>query len=83
MSDWVGGVGGILIAIPAIKDQCYRFKRYAEVRNEKKSPWPGLRKIAQAAWERRRNDYDGLDSFMTMIGALGIAASFIFKIFNT
>lgn len=82
VSDWVGGAGGILIAVPAVKDQIYRFQRNAEERKAEHSPWPGLRRVARDAWERRRNDYDGWDLFMTMAGALGIALSFALKMFD-
>ena len=82
LSDLTGGAGGILIAVPAVKDQIYRFNRDSQERKVKKSPWPGLRKAAGAAWERRRNDYDGLDSFMTMVGAFAIALSFLLKLFD-
>ncbi|RBP01258.1 hypothetical protein DFR50_15720 [Roseiarcus fermentans] len=81
-SDLIGGLGGIFIAAPAVKDQIYRFYRDAEDRKAKSSPWPGLRQAAGRAWERRRNDYDGLDSFMTMIGALAITLSFVLKLFD-
>lgn len=80
MSDMIGGVGGILIAIPAIKDQVYRFNREREDRKAENSPWPGLRKTSSRAWERRRNSYDGYDSLMTLLGALGIALSFLLKL---
>lgn len=82
ISDLVGGAGGILIAVPAVKDQFYRFHRNAEERKAANSAWPGLRNAAKNAWERKRNDYDGLDSFMTMIGAIGITLSFVLKIFD-
>lgn len=82
VSDWVGGAGGILIAIPAVKDQFYRFARDDQERKAASSPWPGLRRAARSAWERRRNDYDGWDSLMTMLGAIGIALSFGLKLFE-
>jgi hypothetical protein len=82
LSDLIGGIGGVLIAVPAVKDQIYRFNRDAQDRKTKSSPWPGLRRAASAAWERRRNDYDGMDSFLTMVGALGITLSFVMKLFD-
>lgn len=82
LSDLIGGAGGILIAVPAVKDQFYRFSREREERRSKKSPWPGLRKASSRAWEGRRNEYDGYDSFMTMLGALGITLSFLLKLFD-
>ena len=81
-SDLIGGAGGILIAAPAVKDQIYRFNRVAQERKADHSPWPGLRRAAGRAWERRRNDYDGLDSFLTMVGALAITLSFVLKLFD-
>jgi hypothetical protein len=82
LSDLIGGAGGIFIAIPAVKDQAYRFNREREERKAENSPWPGLRKASSRAWEHRRNDYDGYDSFMTMLGALGITRSFVLKLFE-
>jgi hypothetical protein len=41
-----------------------------------------LGKVASVAWERRRNAYDGLDSFMTMVGALAITLSFFLKLLD-
>jgi hypothetical protein len=82
LSDLIGGAGGILIAVPAVKDQIYRFNREREERKGENSPWPGLRKASSRAWERRRNDYDGYVSFMTMLGALGITLSFVMKLFD-
>jgi hypothetical protein len=83
LSDLIGGAGESCWAIPAVKDQCYRFKSNAQKRKRENSPWPGLNEIIRAAWEERRNDYDGRDSVLTMAGALGITLSFIIKLFET
>ena len=45
-------------------------------------PWPGLRATASRAWEGGRNAFDAGDSLMTMFGALGIALSFLLKLFD-
>lgn len=82
LSDLIGGAGGLLIAIPAVKDQVYRFNRTSQDRKATNSPWPGLRNAASAAWEHRRNGFDGLDSLFTLLGAGGIAGSFFMKIFG-
>lgn len=82
LSDLIGGAAAILLAIPAIKDQLYRFKREEERRKQTASPWPGLRKAAANAWERRRNDYDGIDSLMTAIGAAALCLAFALKLFE-
>jgi hypothetical protein len=82
LSDFIGGAGGVLIAIPAIKDQVYRFNRDRQKRKKGQAPWPGLRDAASRAWEGRRNAFDGYDSLLTMVGALGIALSFLLKLFD-
>jgi hypothetical protein len=82
LSDFIGGVGEILIAIPAIKDQVYRFNSDRQKRKKANAPWPGLRDAASRAWEGGRNAFDGRDSLMTMLGALGIALSFVLKLFD-
>ena len=82
LSDWIGGAGGILLAIPAVKDQYYRFKRDAQERKEASSPLPNLRQVLGVAWEKRRNGYEGPDSLMTLAGALAIALSFVLKLFE-
>ncbi|HEY2661663.1 MAG TPA: hypothetical protein VGI79_18225 [Caulobacteraceae bacterium] len=81
-SDLFGGAGALLLAIPALKDQFYRFNREAQSRREASSPWPGLRKAAKDAWEERRNDYDGVDSLMTAAGAVGLVLAFLLKLFD-
>lgn len=80
LSDFLGGAGGVLIAVPAVKDQVYRFHREAQARRQADSPWPGLREAARNAWEQRRNDYDGTDSLVSLLGALAITLSFLLKL---
>ena len=80
ISDLAGGVGGVLLAIPPVKDQFYRYKRSSAQRREANSSWPGLRKVVKEAWETRRNDYDGVDSLFTLAGAAALALSFALKL---
>lgn len=82
LSDLIGGLGGLLLAIPALKDQYYRFKRADEARRQRSSPAPKLRQILSNAWEARRNDYDGMDSAMTAAGAVAVLLAFGFKLFD-
>jgi hypothetical protein len=79
-SDLVGGLGALALAVPAVKDQYYRFRRAREAAKESTSPAPKLRQILASAWEKRRNDYDGLDSLFTAVGALLILLSFTIKL---
>ena len=78
-SDLIGGVGGVLLAVPPLKDQFYRLSRARSEQRESTSPWPGLQRVAKRAWEERRNDYDGSDSAMTALGALALILSFLLK----
>jgi len=81
-SDLVGGLGAVALAAPAVKDQYYRFRRAHEADKEPTSPAPKLREILARAWEKRRNDYDGLDSLLTAAGAVLILLSFVLKMFD-
>jgi hypothetical protein len=81
-SDTVGAIASLSIAIPALKDQIYRFRREREIQKAARSPWPGLRSIVAAAWESRRHDYDGFDSFFLGGGGIGLVIAFLLKAFG-
>lgn len=46
------------------------------------SSWPELWGAVYQAWETHRNEYNGLDSLLTLLDALGIGLAFLLKIFN-
>jgi hypothetical protein len=79
-SDFIGAVASVMLATPAIKDQIYRFLRKSEERKALQSHWPGLRNTIAGAWETKRSEYDGKDSFFLGAGALGLLLSFILKL---
>lgn len=79
LSDMIGAIASLALAIPALKDQLYRFYRERERQKASKSPWPGLRAIVASAWERRRHDYDGYDSLFLASGGLGLVLAFALK----
>jgi hypothetical protein len=81
-SDLVGALAAIALAIPACKDQYYRFHRERQQRKAKQSPWPGLREILKEAWETKRAEYDGKDSILLAGGAIGLFVSFALKAFD-
>ena len=56
VSDLIGGLGGVMLAVPRLRDQYYRFKRAEEARRGRDSAWPKLRQVMSQAWEERRND---------------------------
>jgi hypothetical protein len=79
-SDAIGAVGSLGLAIPSLKDQIYRFNREHEKQKAAQSAWPGLRAIIAAAWEKRRHDYDGSDSFFLGAGGLALVLVFVLKL---
>ena len=80
-SDLLGFIAALLLLIPPVKDQAYRFKAAQQERKDKRSPWPGLRNIIAQAWRRKRDSYDGWDSAFMFFGFLGLAASFFVKLY--
>ena len=78
-SDTFGILGSLALAIPAVRDQYYRFRQAAQARKRKASPWPGLRTAVMAAWQVRRDAFHPVDSLLALLGALGLAAAFMLK----
>jgi hypothetical protein len=72
-------MASLALTVPAFKDQIYRLNRERENRKAIGSPWPGLRAMLAAAWERRRHDYDGSDSFFLATGGIGLVVAFLVK----
>jgi hypothetical protein len=79
-SDIIGAIASALLAVPAIKDQIYRFLRKSEEAKISQSRWPGLRSRIADAWEFKRAEYDGKDSFFLGAGAIGLFVSFALKV---
>jgi hypothetical protein len=82
ISDVVGGLSGMMLAIPVLKDQFYRQRRSANEIRTGDSPWPQLRRRMAQAWDKRRDGYDGVDSFLAAAGALLLVLSFAMKLFD-
>jgi hypothetical protein len=78
-SDGIGIIAGILLAIPPIKDQYYRYQSERERIKAETSPIRVLRLTLSTAWNDRRQDYDGKDTFCLAAGSLGLIVSFILK----
>jgi hypothetical protein len=78
-SDLVGFVGSLFLLIPAAKDQLYRFKTDQQTRKSERSPWPGVRMAIASAWRGKREGYDGWDSLLMLLGALGLFSAFFLK----
>jgi hypothetical protein len=81
-SDLAGTVSGVLLVVPALKDQLYRWRAAEQTRRAVGSPWPGLRLAARDAWNEHRDAYDGIDSAFTAIGAAMIVVAFGLKLFG-
>jgi hypothetical protein len=81
-SDAVGILASILLIIPAAKDNLYRFIEAQHKRKAERSPWPGLHPFIVEAWKTRRDSYSPWDSFWMFAGGLGLAISFLLKMFE-
>ena len=79
-SDFMGAVAGVLVAIPAFKDQYYRFQREQQKRQQSSSRFPGVRATIASAWERKRSSYDGIDTAFLGAGGIGLVLSFLLKL---
>jgi hypothetical protein len=81
-SDIIGALGGVLLALPPIKDQYLRFSREHQKRLASESPLPAFRNLLSTAWEERRNEYDGRDSICLAVGGVGLVFAFALKMFE-
>ncbi len=79
-SDVVGLLASIALAIPAVRDQLYRFRQAGQQRKKTGSPWPGLRKSLAQGWQVKRDSFYPSDSLMVAGGAIGLCASFLLKV---
>jgi hypothetical protein len=82
VSDIAGGIGGVLLAAPAVKDQWLRLRAARQQQLKNDGVWPGLNDLMSKAWEHRRNEFDGIDSLSTLVGSLMIVAAFGLKLFD-
>jgi hypothetical protein len=79
LSDVVGAVAGLLLAIPPIKDQAGRLNERFHKRPGK-TVVPGLRRRYAAILKEKRDDFSGYDTAFMALGSTGLIASFVIKI---
>jgi hypothetical protein len=82
LSDFVGLVASLFLVVPGAKDNFYRFREAEHRRKKENSPWPGLHTFVIEGWKYRRDTYSPWDSFWMLVGGLGLAGSFVLKIFG-
>jgi hypothetical protein len=81
-SDLIGVVAGLLLAIPPIKDQYYRFARNTEQERAHGSAFRAMRTRLAAAWDDKRHEYSPWDSLFLAGGAGALVLSFALKAFG-
>lgn len=69
----------MFLAIPACKDQVYRYFRNKQTTKASQSRFSGMRRFLAGQFEERRESYSGWDSLFLGIGAFGLFLSFLFK----
>ena len=79
-SDVIGVFAGVALAIPACKDQAFRYAKAREKKKAEVGKLKRFREIVAMAWEEKRADFDTLDSLLTAVGTLGLVASFLLKL---
>jgi hypothetical protein len=82
LSDIIGALAGGALAYPAAKDQILRYARQRELHKAVSGRLRRFRTVVAAGWEKKRSDYDGLDSFLIGLGGLGLLLSFALKLFD-
>lgn len=79
LSDEVGAIAGLLLAIPPLKDQAGRLQERLFGRRGK-TVVPGLRKRYVMILREKRNDFSGYDTALMALGSIGLIASFALKL---
>lgn len=79
LSEFAGTIAGMLLAIPPVKDQYYRYREYRDRRRGELNRWPQLATLRAEIWGAKRQEYDGWDSLILAAGAAALIASFIVK----
>jgi hypothetical protein len=78
-SDLIGALAGGALFYPAAKDQVLRYKAAKERGHLRMRRF---RQIVATAWETKRSEYDGADTFFLGAGGFGLLVSFGLKLFG-
>jgi hypothetical protein len=78
-SDLIGVAAGLLLAIPPIKDQYFRFARNKQETWARGSVFRTMRTWLAAASEDKRHEYSPWDSWLLAGGAGSLVLSFALK----
>lgn len=81
-SDLSGLFGSIALAVPAIRDQYWRFHATRQERQAGESAIGGLRRHIRDAFEVKRNKFDAFDSLLALTGTALLMVSFGLKLAN-
>jgi hypothetical protein len=81
LSDSVGALAGLLLAIPPLKDQWGRFWEWRHARPDG-TVVPVTRAILARSLRAKREAFNGYDTILLALGSIGVLASFSLKLFN-
>lgn len=81
LSDLLGAVAGILLAVPPLKDQAGRFREWQHSRKGT-TVVPAIRGIIMRSLRAKRESFNGYDTLFLGLGSLGILLSFALRILD-
>jgi hypothetical protein len=80
VSDMAGAIAGLLLAIPALRDQVERYR--AKRQQSADTMVPATRRLIARAIRLRKDGFSGHDTTLLAFGSLGLIVSFVLKLFG-
>ena len=79
LSDGIGALAGVMLAIPPLKDQYIRLRELQQIRTGKQKSLPKLHQLVANALKAKRETFSGYDTFLLALGSIGLVVSFALK----
>lgn len=76
LSDGIGAIAGLFLAIPPLRDQYGRFRERTHTRRCSMSKIHGL---LRTSLKEKREVFNGYDSLFLAAGSFGLVAAFLLK----
>ena len=76
LSDGIGAVAGLFLAIPSLRDQYGRFLERVHAQQRSLTKIHGL---LRKSLKEKREEFNGYDSLLLAVGSLGLVAAFLLK----
>ena len=76
LSDGIGAVAGLFLAIPPLRDQYARSRERAHMRQ---GSMPKIHGILRLSLKEKREQFNGYDTIFLAVGSLGLVTAFLLK----